>query len=258
VKMLAVLVILALVASSFSATATTSCPCSRRQQQGHQQQQPGQEQPHSQQPHQQQQRPQKPHQQEPHQQEPHQQWHGQQQQQWQPQQCHQGEQQMPQGGYSSGSYRANLNQCREFLWQQCSPAAMRFLQSRLLPPSRCEVLRRKCCQQLKQVEPQYRQQAINDMVLSIMEQQPQQEEQQGGYQQGGAQGQTMTMVEAAQMTLQLPAMCSLQQPSYGAIPFGYGTSPFGYGASPFGMAAGGMYQPGYGTSPFGMAGGGMS
>jgi hypothetical protein len=160
---------------------------------------------------------------------------------------------MPQGGYGSGSYRANLNQCREFLRQQCSPAAMRFLQSRLLPPSRCEVLRRKCCQQLKQVDSQYRQQAINDMVLSMMEQQLQQEEQQGAQA-----GQTMTMVEAAQMTLQLPAMCGLQQPSYGAAPFGYGTSPFGYGASPFGMAAGGMYQPGYGTSPFGMAGGGMS
>ncbi|GJN33910.1 hypothetical protein PR202_gb22540 [Eleusine coracana subsp. coracana] len=144
---------------------------------------------------------------------------------------------------------------------------MPFLQSRISPPSRCQVLRRKCCDQMKQVEPHYRQQAIYDMVLSIMEQQP--------HQQGDQQGHTMTMVEAAQMAQQLPAMCGLQQPSYGTFPFGmagggsyqpsYGTSPFGglyqpsYGASsPFGMAAGGMYQqPGYGTSPFDMAGAGM-
>jgi hypothetical protein len=137
------------------------------------------------------------------------------------------------------------------------------------------VLRRKCCQQLKQVEPQYCQQAIYDMVLSIMEQQPQEQEQQGGYQQG-AQGQTMmAMVEAAQMVLQLPAMCGLHQPGYGTALFGmaggayqasYGTSPFGmasgayqpsYGSSPFDMAAGGMYQTSCNTSPFGMAGGGV-
>jgi hypothetical protein len=122
------------------------------------------------------------------------------------------------------------------------------------------VLRRKCCQQLKQVEPQYRQQAIYDMVLSIMEQQPQEQEQQG------AQGQTMmAMVEAAHMALQLPAMCGLHQPGYGTALFGM-AGPFGmasgayqpsYGSSPFDMAGGGMYQPGYGTSPFGMAAGGM-
>ncbi|XP_062198777.1 50 kDa gamma-zein-like [Phragmites australis] len=227
-KMLVVLALLALAASSGSAT-TNNCGCGK---QSHEQQQQQQQQWH----------PWWQQQQQWHPWEQQQQWHPwQQQQQWHGQQWQGHEQQTAQGGY--GDYYGtslNLSQCGEFLRQQCNPVAMPFLQSRPLPPSSCQVLRKLCCRQLRKVEPQYRHQAIYGMVQSIMQQQ-----QQGGVNgcQQGAQGQTSMMV-AAQMAQQLPAMCGLQsQPSYDAAPYG--------------MAGGGFYQPSYGASPYGMAGGGL-
>jgi hypothetical protein len=61
-------------------------------------------------------------------------------------------------------------------------------------------LRQQCCQQLRQVEPQHRYQAIFGLVLqSILQQQPQS-------------GQVAGLL-AAQIAQQLTAMCGLQQPT---------------------------------------------
>ncbi|TKW33290.1 hypothetical protein SEVIR_2G224100v4 [Setaria viridis] len=87
-------------------------------------------------------------------------------------------QQIKRCGYNTYISNQNLNNCREFLRQQCNPLAMPFLQSRLLQPSNCQVLQQHCCHELRQIEPQYLHQAICNIVQSITHQQQQQEKQQ--------------------------------------------------------------------------------
>ncbi|KAL6656058.1 hypothetical protein ACP70R_006884 [Stipagrostis hirtigluma subsp. patula] len=133
-----------------------------------------------------------------------------------------------QGGY----YGTNLNQCGEFLRQQCSLLAIPLLHSHLLPPSTCQVLHQLCCQQLRQVDPHYRQQAIYNLVQSIMQQQ--QSQSCGGQQ----------CAQSPVAAQQLPMMCGLQEPSYSTAPCG--------------MVSTGFNQPSYGgTSPCAVVAGGV-
>ncbi|KAF8695361.1 hypothetical protein HU200_037592 [Digitaria exilis] len=115
-------------------------------------------------------------------------------------------QQITRCGSSYYSGTQNLNNCHEFLRQQCNPRVIPFLQSHLLQPSRCQVLGHQCCQEVRQLEPCYLHQAISNMVWAIIREQ--QEKQQphgfGGPQQASQNEEVM--LTAAQY---LPSMCGM-------------------------------------------------
>ncbi|PAN12571.1 hypothetical protein PAHAL_2G274400 [Panicum hallii] len=117
-------------------------------------------------------------------------------------------QQMIRCSYNYYSGSQNLNNCREFLRQQCNPLAMPFLQSRLLPPSSCQVLRQQCCQELRQIELGYLHQAINSMARSFTHHQQQEEEKQQPYRFYGSQ-QASQMVSILMAAQYLPSMCGI-------------------------------------------------
>ncbi|KAG2643616.1 hypothetical protein PVAP13_2KG346900 [Panicum virgatum] len=208
-EMIVILAFIDLIVSASSMQMGT-CSCG---QQGHEQHQ--QQENHPQQQQQQQQQQQLYHQQKHHGQskqqhrEPPQQQHH---QQYQGQQCHekpQLQQQPCQYGYNYYSGSQNLNNCREFLRQQCNPLAMPFLQSRLLPPSSCQVLRQQCCQELKQIELGYLHQAINSMVQSLTYHQQKQEEKQQSYGFYGPQHASQNEVAILMAAQYLPSMCGM-------------------------------------------------
>nr|AGB56862.1 gliadin-like avenin [Avena sativa] len=67
-----------------------------------------------------------------------------------------------------------LNPCRQFLVQQCSPVAVvPFLRSQILQQSSCQVMRQQCCRQLEQIPEQLRCPAIHSVVQAIIMQQQQ-------------------------------------------------------------------------------------
>ncbi|CAM0958852.1 unnamed protein product [Alopecurus aequalis] len=133
--------------------------------------------------------------------------------------------------------RQQLNPCRQFLLQQCSPVAtVPFLRSQILQQSSCQVMRQQCCRQLAQLPEQLRCPAIHSVVQAIIMQQLQQQQgylpQQQGYfqpqQQSYFQPQAQQMIQGffqpqqqAQLegmrafALQaLPAMCDVYVPPH--------------------------------------------
>nr|AAU43827.1 low molecular weight glutenin subunit [Thinopyrum elongatum] len=69
-----------------------------------------------------------------------------------------------------------LNPCKVFLQQQCSPVPMpyRLARSQMLQQSSCHVMWQQCCQQLPQIPKQSRYEAIRAIVYSIILQEQQQ------------------------------------------------------------------------------------
>nr|AGO17744.1 LMW-GS [Triticum aestivum] len=161
-----------------------------------------------------------------------------------------------------------LNPCKVFLQQQCSPVAMpqRLARSQMLQQSSCHVMQQQCCQQLPQIPQQSRYEAIRAIVYSIIlqeqqqvqgsiqtqQQQPQQlgqcvsQPQQQSQQQLGQQPQQQQLTQGtflqphqiAQLEVMtsialrtLPTMCNVNVPLYRTttrVPFGVGTGVGGY------------------------------
>jgi hypothetical protein len=142
-----------------------------------------------------------------------------------------------------------LNPCRVFLVQQCSPVTtVPFLRSQILQQSSCQVMRQQCCRQLAQIPEQLRCPAIHSVVQAIIMQQQQQQffqpQQQGFFQplaqqviqgffqpqaqqaiQGFFQPQQQAQFEGMRaFALQaLPAMCDVYVPPHcpvAIVPFG--------------------------------------
>nr|ABQ50898.1 LMW-glutenin LMW-m6 [Aegilops geniculata] len=161
-----------------------------------------------------------------------------------------------------------LNPCKVFLQQQCSPVAMpqRLARSQMLQQSSCHVMQQQCCQQLPQIPQQSRCEAIRAIIYSIIlqeqqqvqgsiqaqQQQPQQlgqcvsqpqrqlqqQLEQQPQQQQLAQGTFLQPHQIAQVEVMtsialriLPTMCSVNVPLYRtttSVPFGVGTGVGAY------------------------------
>nr|ACV32578.1 low molecular weight glutenin [Aegilops cylindrica] len=161
-----------------------------------------------------------------------------------------------------------LNPCKLFLQQQCSPVAMpqRLARSQMLQQSSCHVMQQQCCQQLPQIPQQSRYEAIRAIIYSIIlqeqqqvqgsiqsqQQQPQQlgqcvsQPQQQSQQQLGQQPQQQQLAQdtflqphqIAQLEVMtsialriLPTMCSVNVPLYRtttSVPFDVGTGVGAY------------------------------
>nr|ABV72254.1 low molecular weight glutenin subunit [Thinopyrum ponticum x Triticum aestivum] len=155
-----------------------------------------------------------------------------------------------------------LNPCKVFLQQQCSPVAMpqHLARSQMLQQSSCHVMQQQCCQQLPQIPQQSRYEAIRAIIYSIIlqeqqqvqgsiqsqQQQPQQlgqcvsQPQQQSQQQLGQQPQQQQLThgaflqphQIAQLEVMnsialrnLPRMCSVNVPLYEtttSVPLGVG------------------------------------
>jgi hypothetical protein len=118
-----------------------------------------------------------------------------------------------------------LNPCKAFLQQQCSPMTMTmtvpFLRSQMLQQSSCQVMKQQCCQLLVQIPEQSRCQAICSIVHAIVMQQqqfgqgtffqPQQQLSEGFFhpQQLAQFGTTRVMAMET-----LPTMCNTYVPPY--------------------------------------------
>nr|ALA63869.1 B-hordein precursor [Hordeum vulgare subsp. vulgare] len=151
-----------------------------------------------------------------------------------------------------------LNPCKVFLQQQCSPVRMQQLiaRSQMLQQSSCHVLQQQCCQQLPQIPEQFRHEAIRAIVYSIfLQEQPQQsvqgvsqpqqqlqqeqvgqcyfqqpQPQQLGQPQQVPQSVFLQPHQIAQLEATtsialrtLPTMCNVNVPLYDIMPFGVGT-----------------------------------
>nr|ABY40384.1 low-molecular-weight glutenin subunit [Aegilops longissima] len=113
-----------------------------------------------------------------------------------------------------------LNPCKVFLQQQCSPVAMpqRLARSQMWQQSSCHVMQQQCCQQLPQIPEQSRYEAIRAIIYSIILQeqqqgfvQPQQQQpQQSG--QGVSQSQHQSQQQLGQCSFQQPQQQLGQQP----------------------------------------------
>uniref|UniRef100_M8AZ63 Bifunctional inhibitor/plant lipid transfer protein/seed storage helical domain-containing protein n=1 Tax=Aegilops tauschii TaxID=37682 RepID=M8AZ63_AEGTA len=137
-----------------------------------------------------------------------------------------------------------LNPCKLFLQQQCSPVAMpqRLARSQMLQQSSCHVMQQQCCQQLPQIPQQSRYEAIRAIIYSIiLQEQQQQSQQQLGQQpqqQQLAQGTFLQPHQIAQLEVMtsialriLPTMCSVNVPLYRtttSVPFDVGTGVGAY------------------------------
>nr|AAV91998.1 low molecular weight glutenin [Triticum aestivum] len=161
-----------------------------------------------------------------------------------------------------------LNPCKVFLQQQCSPVAMpqSLARSQMLQQSSCHVMQQQCCQQLPQIPQQSRYEAIRAIIYSIIlqeqqqvqgsiqtpQQQPQQlgqcvsQPQQQSQQQLGQQPQQQQLAQGtflqphqiAQLEVMtsialrtLPTMCRVNVPLYRtttSVPFGVGTGVGSY------------------------------
>nr|AFX69668.1 low molecular weight glutenin subunit [Triticum aestivum] len=105
-----------------------------------------------------------------------------------------------------------LNPCKVFLQQQCSPVAMpqRLARSQMLQQSSCHVMQQQCCQQLPRIPEQSRYEAIRAIIFSIIMQ-----EQQQGFvqpQQQQPQQSVQGVYQPQQQSQQQLGQCSFQQP----------------------------------------------
>nr|ABY58130.1 LMW-m glutenin subunit 0154A5-M [Triticum aestivum] len=161
-----------------------------------------------------------------------------------------------------------LNPCKVFLQQQCSPVAMpqHLARSQMWQQSSCNVMQQQCCQQLPRIPEQSRYEAIRAIIYSIVlqeqqqvrgsiqtqQQQPQQlgqcvsQPQQQSQQQLGQQPQQQQLAQGtflqphqiAQLEVMtsialrtLPMMCRVNVPLYRtttSVPFGVGTGVGAY------------------------------
>nr|ACX42580.1 low molecular weight glutenin subunit [Aegilops triuncialis] len=104
-----------------------------------------------------------------------------------------------------------LNPCKVFLQQQCSPVAMpqRLARSQMWQQSSCHVMQQQCCQQLPQIPEQSRHEAIRAILYSIVLQ-----EQQQGFvqpQQQQPQQSSQGVSQSQQQSQQQLGQCSFQQ-----------------------------------------------
>nr|ACS36767.1 low molecular weight glutenin subunit protein [Leymus mollis] len=88
------------------------------------------------------------------------------------------DQQLPQQQilFVQPSVLQQLNPCKVFLQQQCSPVVMtqRLARSQMLQQSSCHVMQQQCCQQLPQIPEQSRYEAIRAINYYIILQEQQQ------------------------------------------------------------------------------------
>nr|ABM66825.1 LMW-m1 glutenin subunit [Aegilops longissima] len=105
-----------------------------------------------------------------------------------------------------------LNPCKVFLQQQCSPVAMpqRLARSQMWQQSSCHVIQQQCCQQLPQIPEQSRYEAIRAIIYSIILQEHQQGFVQPQQQQPQQSGQGVS--QSQQQSQQQLGQCSFQQP----------------------------------------------
>nr|AFK13664.1 low molecular weight glutenin subunit t128 [Aegilops crassa] len=105
-----------------------------------------------------------------------------------------------------------LNPCKVFLQQQCSPVAMpqRLARSQMWQQSSCHVMQQQCCQQLQQIPEQSRYEAIRAIIYSIILQEQQQGFVQPQQQQPQQSGQGV--YQPQQQSQQQLGQCSFQQP----------------------------------------------
>nr|ABM73525.1 glutenin subunit [Aegilops geniculata] len=105
-----------------------------------------------------------------------------------------------------------LNPCKVFLQQQCSPVAMpqRLARSQMWQQSSCHVMQQQCCQQLPQIPEQSRYEAIRAIIYSIILQEQQQGFVQPQQQQPLQSGQGVS--QSQQQSQQQLGQCSFQQP----------------------------------------------
>nr|AAB48477.1 low-molecular-weight glutenin storage protein [Triticum aestivum] len=105
-----------------------------------------------------------------------------------------------------------LNPCKVFLQQQCSPVAMpqRLARSQMWQQSSCHVMQQQCCQQLQQIPEQSRYEAIRAIIYSIILQEQQQGFVQPQQQQPQQSGQGLS--QSQQQSQQQLGQCSFQQP----------------------------------------------
>nr|ABB90585.1 LMW glutenin subunit t128 [Aegilops tauschii] len=105
-----------------------------------------------------------------------------------------------------------LNPCKVFLQQQCSPVAMpqRLARSQMWQQSSCHVMQQQCCQQLQQIPEQSRYEAIRAIIYSIILQEQQQGFVQPQQQQPQQSGQGVS--QSQQQSQQQLGQCSFQQP----------------------------------------------
>nr|ABY58128.1 LMW-m glutenin subunit 0072P19-M [Triticum aestivum] len=105
-----------------------------------------------------------------------------------------------------------LNPCKVFLQQQCSPVAMpqHLARSQMWQQSSCNVMQQQCCQQLPRIPEQSRYEAIRAIIFSIILQ-----EQQQGFvqpQQQQPQQSVQGVYQPQQQSQQQLGQCSFQQP----------------------------------------------
>nr|ABV72243.1 low molecular weight glutenin subunit [Thinopyrum ponticum x Triticum aestivum] len=105
-----------------------------------------------------------------------------------------------------------LNPCKVFLQQQCSPVAMpqHLARSQMWQQSSCNVTQQQCCQQLPRIPEQSRYEAIRAIIFSIILQ-----EQQQGFvqpQQQQPQQSVQGVYQPQQQSQQQLGQCSFQQP----------------------------------------------
>nr|UYH70105.1 low molecular weight glutenin subunit [Aegilops umbellulata] len=105
-----------------------------------------------------------------------------------------------------------LNPCKVFLQQQCSPIAMpqRLARSQMWQQSSCHVMQQQCCQQLQQIPEQSRYEAIRAIIYSIILQEQQQGFVRPQQQQPQQSGQSVS--QSQQQSQQQLGQCSFQQP----------------------------------------------
>nr|QKX46024.1 low-molecular-weight glutenin subunit [Triticum aestivum] len=106
-----------------------------------------------------------------------------------------------------------LNPCKVFLQQQCSPVAMpqRLARSQMWQQSSCHVMQQQCCQQLQQIPEQSRYEAIRAIIYSIVLQEQQHGQGLNQPQQQQPQQSVQGVSQPQQQQKQL-GQCSFQQP----------------------------------------------
>nr|BAI39601.1 low-molecular-weight glutenin subunit [Triticum aestivum] len=106
-----------------------------------------------------------------------------------------------------------LNPCKVFLQQQCSPVAMpqSLARSQMLWQSSCHVMQQQCCRQLPQIPEQSRYDAIRAIIYSIVLQEQQHGQGLSQPQQQQPQQSVQGVSQPQQQQKQL-GQCSFQQP----------------------------------------------
>nr|AEI00683.1 low-molecular-weight glutenin subunit [Triticum aestivum] len=106
-----------------------------------------------------------------------------------------------------------LNPCKVFLQQQCSPVAMpqSLARSQMLWQSSCHVMQQQCCRQLPQIPEQSRYDAIRAIIYSILVQEQQHGQGLNQPQQQQPQQSVQGVSQPQQQQKQL-GQCSFQQP----------------------------------------------